>query len=108
MLSISDSGRLIKDACVVITHDTAIMHIAAAFNRRIFSIWGNTVPEFGMFPFYPDHDSNRFNIAQVSGLSCRPCSKIGFKSCPKGHFRCMSEQDTKHIAELVRIELSNK
>lgn len=106
-LSISDSARIIKEASVVISHDTAIMHIAAAFNRPIVSIWGNTVPEFGMFPFYPEKESAKFHVVQVQDLPCRPCSKIGFNACPKGHFRCMVQQDTDYIIEVTDLEISN-
>ncbi|MCB0688110.1 MAG: glycosyltransferase family 9 protein [Saprospiraceae bacterium] len=106
-LSISDSARMVKGASAVLTHDTAIMHIAAAFNRRIFSIWGNTIPEFGMFPFLPDQKGFPFEVFQINDLPCRPCSKIGYSQCPKGHFNCMNEQNTRHIAELVQGALSS-
>jgi len=80
---------------LVLTNDTGLMHIAAAFRKIIFSIWGNTIPEFGMYPYLPDPDSKIF---EVQGLSCRPCSKIGYQSCPKGHFKCMKEQNSEEIA----------
>lgn len=105
-LNLSDSARLVKGASVVLTHDTAIMHIAAAFEKSIYSIWGNTVPEFGMFPWYPDDSPGHFDIAEVKDLSCRPCSKIGFSQCPKGHFRCMKSQDIEAIANRITMELS--
>ena len=56
------------------------------YNKPIVSVWGNTVPEFGMYPYKADYS----RIIQVKDLSCRPCSKIGFKNCPKGHFKCMN------------------
>lgn len=83
---LDESAFLISRAQKVITHDTGLMHIAAAFNKPIVSIWGNTVPEFGMYPYEADYSK----IIQVKDLSCRPCSKIGFDSCPKGHFKCMN------------------
>ena len=64
------------------------MHIAAAFSKKIISIWGNTVPEFGMYPYLPNKESK---IIQVNNLKCRPCSKIGFSKCPKKHFKCMED-----------------
>ena len=67
-----------------------MMHIAAAFKKKIYSVWGNTVPEFGMQPYLPNPNSK---IIQVKYLSCRPCSKIGYEKCPKGHFKCMQEID---------------
>ncbi len=83
---LDESAFLISKAQKVISHDTGLMHIAAAFNKPIVSVWGNTVPEFGMYPYKADYS----RIIQVKDLSCRPCSKIGFKNCPKGHFKCMN------------------
>lgn len=95
--SLNESADLVRRAKLVITHDTGLMHIAAAFKKKIISIWGNTVPAFGMTPYYGDHAiANR--IFQVDGLSCRPCSKIGHKKCPKGHFKCMQLLDMQAIA----------
>ena len=96
--SINQSASLVKKARLVISHDTGLMHIAAAFKKKIISIWGNTIPEFGMFPYLPDKESTIF---QVEGLSCRPCTKIGYSSCPKRHFRCMNDIDEKQIAVLA-------
>jgi ADP-heptose:LPS heptosyltransferase len=84
----------------VISHDTGMMHIAAAFNKKIISIWGNTVPEFGMYPYMPQHSKNNF-VAEVKNLSCRPCSKIGKTSCPKGHFKCMNDIDLDEIDKAI-------
>jgi ADP-heptose:LPS heptosyltransferase len=97
-LSIHQSAMIIKDSQYVISHDTGMMHIASAFKKKIISIWGNTVPGFGMFPYIPGPGSLTF---EVKNLSCRPCSKIGFDTCPKGHFDCMQKQDIDSIASLV-------
>lgn len=96
-LSLGGSASLIKQSRVVISHDTGLMHIAAAFKKPIISIWGNTIPEFGMSPYYGSSEVMQFR-AQVEGLACRPCSKIGFEECPKGHFKCMKNQDLHEIA----------
>lgn len=89
-LRLHQSASMVRQAALVITHDTGLMHIAAAFKKPIWSVWGNTVPEFGMYPYYPEgmDEERRF---EVKGLSCRPCSKIGHMNCPKGHFKCMQE-----------------
>ena len=84
------SAFLIKEADFVISHDTGMMHVAAAFKKKIFSVWGNTIPEFGMHPYMANEKSK---MIEVKDLSCRPCSKIGFDKCPKGHFKCMQEID---------------
>lgn len=95
-LKLNQSAAVLRRAQTVITHDTGLMHIAAALGKDIISIWGNTVPEFGMTPYIPNgHPAGK--ILEVKGLSCRPCSKIGHKACPKGHFRCMNDIDFSEI-----------
>lgn len=104
-LSLHGSARAIQRADAVLTHDTGMMHIAAAFQKPIISVWGNTIPAFGMTPFYSNEvDLN--TTMEVRGLSCRPCSKIGHTACPKGHFKCMEEQSIEQIAEAVQASLS--
>ena len=88
--SLLQSAFLIQQAELVITHDTGMMHIAAAFKKKIYSVWGNTVPAFGMYPYKVNKNSK---IIEVEALNCRPCSKIGYDKCPKGHFKCMKEID---------------
>jgi ADP-heptose:LPS heptosyltransferase len=89
--TINESAALIKHAVKVISNDTGLMHIAAAFKRPVDSYWGNTVPAFGMTPYYGNQKVES-KIFEVDGLRCRPCSKIGFNTCPKGHFNCMEKQ----------------
>jgi heptosyltransferase-2 len=91
------SASLIRQARRVIAHDSGAMHIACALGVPVVSVWGSTVPAFGMGPYQPAHPERTF-ISEVEGLSCRPCSKIGFDHCPKGHFRCMERQDLARIA----------
>lgn len=95
-LSIRQSAFMCKEAKVLLTGDTGLMHIASAFETPIVSVWGNTVPALGMYAYAP-LNANLYSIHEVSGLSCRPCSKIGYRSCPKKHFKCMLNQDSKAI-----------
>jgi ADP-heptose:LPS heptosyltransferase len=104
--SLMQSASLVKQATAIVTNDTGLMHVAAAFNKKIISVWGNTVPEFGMYPYKPLGVETETVIAEVSGLKCRPCSKIGFEKCPKGHFRCMIDQNTVEISRQLN-ELSS-
>lgn len=99
--NLNQSASLVHDARVVIAHDTGLMHIAAAFRKKIVSIWGNTVPTFGMTPFLPS-EAGESHIFEVEGLKCRPCSKIGYDKCPKGHFKCMNEIDLNNVAQKAR------
>ncbi len=61
------------------------MQIAAAYKKQIFSIWGNTIPLFGSYPY-----KTKFVVFENNKLNCRPCSKTGYNKCPKGHFKCMN------------------
>ena len=99
--SINQSASLVKNAEKIITNDTGLMHIAAAFKKEITSVWGNTIPAFGMFPYLPDKEKNKSKIIEVKNLKCRPCSKIGFDKCPKKHFDCMNAIDESEIVELI-------
>ena len=102
-LSLHQSASVVRQAAKVATHDTGMMHIAAAFQREIVSIWGNTIPKFGMYPFYPD-GMDRNTTIEISGLKCRPCSKIGYAQCPKKHFRCMNALDIAQICSALSIK----
>jgi ADP-heptose:LPS heptosyltransferase len=84
--NLNQTASLIRQADEVYTHDTGLMHIAAAFKKKIYSIWGNTVPAFGMYPY-----KTEYVIWENNNLSCRPCSKIGYSKCPKKHFKCMND-----------------
>ena len=90
--SLHGSASLVRQARLVVSHDTGLMHIAAAFQKPVISSWGNTVPEFGMTPYRTD-----YQVLEVLGLPCRPCSKIGYQKCPLGHFKCMREQDLARL-----------
>lgn len=104
-LGLEESARIIEKSIGLITGDTGMMHIGAALKKKMIVFWGNTVTEFGMYPYYGS-DTIEFKNMQVD-ISCRPCSKTGFKECPKGHFKCMMDQDmdevSRSIAELFDV-----
>lgn len=105
--NINESADLVRRAKLIVTHDTGLMHIAAAFKKPVVSVWGNTVPEFGMYPYYGNipKDKLPYDIFEIRPLYCRPCSKIGYKKCPLGHFKCMEKQSIEAIAERVHQRL---
>lgn len=100
-LSLHQSAYVLRMATKVITHDTGLMHIAAALQKEITVIWGNTIPEFGMGAYVRADITPAPVNHQVNGLPCRPCSKIGYASCPKQHFLCMEQQDVQKITESI-------
>jgi len=104
LLNLEQSASIIKMSKAVLTGDTGMMHIAAAFNKPIVSVWGNTVPEFGMYQYYPKGSDNELNIMEVKDLKCRPCSKLGYKKCPKGHFKCMQLIDADEVVKGLKVK----
>jgi ADP-heptose:LPS heptosyltransferase len=104
--NLNESACLVKYAKVVISNDTGLMHVAAAFKKPVVSLWGNTVPEFGMFPYYGHNNiatniSTNSYIVENNSIGCRPCSKIGYNKCPKGHFKCMNELENIKITNAI-------
>lgn len=97
--NIQQSASVVEQAKVLLTHDTGLMHIASAFQTPIVTIWGNTTPKLGMYAYKPDAPEKVIN--HEVAVSCRPCSKIGYQKCPKGHFKCMQLQNTQSIAQSI-------
>jgi len=100
--NLNQSASLVKQANTLITHDTGLMHIAAALNVQTISVWGNTVPDFGMYPYFPNQPE-KFTIVENKNINCRPCSKIGYDKCPKKHFKCMEDIDEETIVKSLKI-----
>jgi len=105
--NLNESAELVQYARVIVSNDTGLMHVAAAFQKPVISLWGNTSPDMGMFPYYgynnlKDRIAAQSVIVENKGLSCHPCSKLGYRKCPKGHFKCMNELDMNYVAEQVK------
>lgn len=93
------SAALLERASVLVTNDSAPLHLAAAVGTRVVAIFGPTVPAFGFGPL-----GEKDAIAEVVGLSCRPCSKHGPMVCPLVHHRCMMDLTADEVLALVRRE----
>jgi len=104
-LNLEQSASVIKQCDFVITTDTAMMHMAAAFQKKIISIWGGTVPEFGFYPFLKNEEGMNISIENKE-LNCRPCSKSGISKCPKGHFNCMNKISTDDLFSAINRYLA--
>lgn len=99
-ISLNDSVTVVKNAAFVVGFDTGLTHIAEAFNKKLVTIWGSTVPELlGVQPYLVD-----IHYEVSVNLNCRPCSKFGLASCPKGHFKCMNDINEQKIADFINYE----
>lgn len=108
--SLNESADLVRKAKLIITHDTGLMHIAAALKKQVIAIWGSTTPSFGMYPYYGANFLSRqvtlpHEDMQVHKLWCRPCTKIGRRRCPQGHFKCMKKMPVDEIVLKVNERL---
>ncbi len=82
--TLRESALLIRKSRLLVTNDSAPMHLAVGTQTPVVAIFGPTVPAFG---FYPYGENDR--VVEVAGLSCRPCGKHGGNVCPIGTFACM-------------------
>ena len=85
-LTLRASAALIARAAVLVTNDSAPLHLASAMETPIVALFGPTIPEFGFGPISP-----RDVTLGVQGLACRPCSRHGPARCPLGHHRCLRD-----------------
>ena len=106
--SLSESALIIKNACMVIAHDTGFLHVATAFNKPTITIWGATSPVLQFEAYYAKGSIVKKMNAIVPNLKCQPCSKQGGHKCPKGHFKCMNNQDLNLIAQFANENRANK
>ncbi len=97
--NINQSAAVIRRAKYIITPDTGMMHIAAAFNKRIISIWGGTEKRLGFTPYLVNNSTSV--IIENNQLSCRPCHRFGLDKCPKGHFKCMMDLDMQKVVDVL-------
>ena len=79
-----ENFTLVALSDMIISNDSAPMHMAALLGKPQIAIFGNTVRQFG---FYPDNPNAI--IMEDNTIPCRPCSHIGLEKCPEKHFNCM-------------------
>ena len=82
----NQQASIVKQARHVFTFDNDFVAIASAFGKDTFVMYGNTVLDFGSYPYH-----TRFTVFENNKLTCRPCSTGGFGKCPLKHFRCMND-----------------
>ena len=102
-LSLLQSAELIRRCRILITNDSAPLHIGVAMRTPVVAIFGATVPEFGFAPYGKDDI-----VIETKGLNCRPCAIHGGHTCPIGTFICMKNIETKTVYEKVRQLLQTR
>lgn len=105
--NLSQSVSILNQSEIVISGDTGLLHIAVALGKSVVAIFGSTVPEFGVFPKYGKFKIQPSAIIEMKDLDCRPCTKFGRNSCPKGHFLCMKGIESQRIFAAVKNILND-
>lgn len=110
--NLNESADLLKKSRLVISHDTGLMHIAAALKKTLIVTWGSTTPSLGATPYYGSHhlqmNKKAFDNIQVNQLWCRPCTTKGRSACPQGHFKCMKKMPVDLLLSGVKVRLAEK
>jgi heptosyltransferase-2 len=102
-LPLRASAALISRAAVLVTNDSAPLHLATAVGTPIVAVFGPTVPEFGFGP----RGQGDVTLGHPE-LPCRPCSRHGPERCPLGHHRCMRDLPVETVAAAVSVVLSGE
>ena len=96
-------AALIGRARLLVTNDSAPLHLASAMNTPTVAVFGPTVPAFGFGPL-----AERAAVAEHLSLDCRPCDQHGPQRCPLGHWRCMREISPEQVAQLARSIITRR
>ena len=100
--TLMQTAALLSRCDAVLCNDTGLMHIASAFGKKLFVLFGSSSQAFGFLPWHTPYE-----LFEVEGLHCKPCSHIGRDHCPKGHFRCMNDLSPNTIAEHIHNYLQS-
>lgn len=97
--SIEQAAALLGQCDVAVTHDSGLMHLAAARGRAVVALFGSTSPVLGFRPVGEAH------TVICRDLPCQPCTLHGRKACPQGHFRCMTTIEVPEVLAAVQAHL---
>jgi len=98
-LNLLESASIISDSVGMVSNDSGLMHMTTALKKPIIAIFGSTSEELGFFPY-------RANSTIIENkMWCRPCSHVGRKNCPLGHFKCMRLTTVDRVLKEVKRKL---
>ncbi len=90
--TLRQSAALLQAADLLISNDSAPMHLAVAVKTPVLAIFGATAPALGFYP-YGEHD----RVIEDKQLACRPCGSHGGHKCPIGSFDCMRNISVENV-----------
>ncbi len=99
-LNFNEELDLISQLDVMISMDSANMHMASLAGVKTITIWGATHPYAGFSAY---HTSNSLDIhITKEELNCRPCSVYGKGTCRRGDFACMNWLTPERVFQDIR------
>ncbi len=101
--SLTGTGELLRRSRVLVSNDSAPVHIALGVGTPVIALFGPTVPAIGFAPVGP-HD----RLVEVAGLPCRPCNIHGGNECPIGSFECMRGISVVRVLSAVHAIISGQ
>ncbi len=102
--NLQETAALIQHARWYLGGDTGFTHVAAAYGIPHIVFWGNTSPDLGFIPWLGDkYSADIQEHMRVDRLKCSPCSKLGYYSCPQGHFSCMKLQNLQELESKLQF-----
>jgi len=93
--SVLQSAAIVSLCRVLLSNDSAPVHMSSAMKIPVVAVFGSTIPEFGFAPYGVDQ------VIVQKELGCRPCGIPGKRKCPEKHLRCMQDIGTKEVFEAV-------
>ncbi len=94
--TLMQTAAILSRCDAVLCNDTGLMHMASAFGKKLFVLFGSSSQAFGFLPWHTP-----YALFEVESLHCKPCSHIGRDHCPKGHFRCMNDLSPTTIGKHI-------
>lgn len=102
-LNLEKELLLISYMDVVLSMDSANMHLASLVQVPVVSVWGATHPNLGFFGFGQDIN----NAVQID-LDCRPCSVFGDLPCKRGDYACLERISPDFVVQKINNVLDKK
>ena len=99
--TLGETIAIVKNLSLLITNDSAPLHIASACKTPVVAIFCATVPEFGYGPWKTEAET-----VGVDGLSCRPCGRHGGQKCPTGTHACQLQLSDQQVLSAVNRVLA--
>ena len=101
-LNFLQSAELIRKSKLLVSNDSAPMHLAVAMRTPVVAVFGATIPGFGFAPY------GKFDrVIETLGLDCRPCAIHGGDSCPVKTFYCMKNISAEKVFAAVSDVMSS-